>query len=83
MYIRITGARRVKHFLETILLVSGFCFFFLVIGELVRTSPWRILVTLDGPEFYKFLRGHISTTILVAFFSDIPDWVLTDGQMQE
>jgi hypothetical protein len=54
-----------------------------VIGELERTSPWIILLNLEGAEFYKFRRGHISMTILVVFVPDIPDWVLTDGQMQE
>jgi hypothetical protein len=54
-----------------------------MIGELVRTSPRRILLNLYGPEFDKFRRGHISMTILVVFVPVIPDWVLTDGQRQE
>jgi hypothetical protein len=54
-----------------------------VIGELVRTSPWRILLNLYGPEFDKFCQGHIAMMVLVGFVPVTPDWVLTDGQKQE
>jgi len=37
-----------------------------MIGELVRTSPWRLLITLDGPEFYNYGGGDNSMRILVA-----------------
>jgi hypothetical protein len=40
-----------------------------MIGELVRTSPWRLLVTLDGPEFDNFGRGDNSMSSgWLAFF---------------
>jgi hypothetical protein len=51
IFIRITQVRMVSHFLEIRL---AFCFFFWVIGELVRTSPWRFLLTPNGPEFDNF-----------------------------
>jgi hypothetical protein len=45
----------------------AFSFFFWMIGELVRTSPWKRLVTLDGPEFDIFGGGDKSMRLLVGF----------------
>ena len=37
--------------MKLLFLRFAFSFFFWMIGELVRTSPVRLLVTLDGCEF--------------------------------
>jgi hypothetical protein len=53
-------------------------------GELTRTSPWRLLVTLDGPEFDNFGGGKNSRRHLVGvFFTEEPGWMFMDGRMQE
>jgi hypothetical protein len=44
-----------------------FCFF--VIGELTRTAPWRVLVSLDGREFGNFGGGDCSKDVFVGLFS--------------
>jgi hypothetical protein len=52
-------------------------------GELVRTSPWRLLVTLDGPEFDNSGGGDNSMGFGWWLFPEKPGWVLMDGWMQE
>jgi hypothetical protein len=59
----------------------GFSFFFWMIGELVRTSPWRLLVTLVGAEFDNLMEGTIPRKFWLAFFPEKPGWMLMDGRM--
>ena len=70
----------VSHFLEIRL---TFCFFFWMIGELVRTSPWRFQVALDGPEFDNFWwRGQFHENfVCLFFFPEAPGCILMDGWM--
>jgi hypothetical protein len=60
-------------------LLLAFCFFSWMIGELVRTSPWRLLVTLDGPEFDNFFGEDNFMRILVGMpfgetWMDVEGW---------
>ena len=48
-------------------------------GELVRTSPQRLLVTLDGSEFDCFGGGDNR----LVFLPEKPGWVLIVGKMHE
>jgi hypothetical protein len=59
----------VNHFLQCIRHKFFFHSFFWMIGELVRTSPWRLLITLDGPEFDNFGGGENSMEVLVGVSS--------------
>ena len=68
--VRITGVRTVNHFLETILHTFGFLFSPRMTGEPVRTSPRRLLVTLDDSEFDYFGGGENFMWILV----DVCSW---------
>jgi hypothetical protein len=54
-----------------------------MIGELVRTSPWRLLVTLYGPEFDNFGGGNSPMKVWLAYLTEKPGWVLMCGRMQE
>jgi hypothetical protein len=40
-----------------------------MIDELVRTSPWRLLFTLDDPQFHNFGGGENSMDILIGVSS--------------
>jgi hypothetical protein len=64
-------------------LCLAFSFFFWMIGELVRISPWRPLFTLDGPEFDNFVEGDNSMKFWLVFLTEKPGWVLMGGRMQE
>jgi len=57
IFVRFTGVRIVKLSMKLLFLRLAFCFFFWMIGELMRTSPGRLLVTLDGSEFGNFFWG--------------------------
>jgi hypothetical protein len=67
-------------FLKLFFIYLAFTFFFWMTGELVRTSPWRLLLTLYGPEFANF--GGKILKIWLAFLPEKPGWVLIDGRMQ-
>jgi len=65
IFVRVNGVRIVKHFHEITLLTFGFFFFFWMIGELVRTSPGSLLVTLDDTEFDHFFGADNLMRIFV------------------
>jgi len=70
--------------MKLLFLRLAFSFFFWMIGELVRTSPERLLVTLDGPEFDPppfFFRVQFHENL--AFLSVKLGWMLMDGRMKE
>ena len=81
IFVRIAEVRIVNHFHEITLLT--FRFFFWMIGNLVRTSPGRLLFTLDGPEFDFFLERTILWEFWLAFLSVELGWVLMDERAQE
>ena len=77
-YVRFTGVRIVNLSMKLLFLLLTFCFSFWMNGELVRTSPGRLLVTLDGSEFDNFFGGNIFMRILVGIsFSET--WTGADG----
>ena len=49
-----------------------------MIDELVRTSPGRLLITLDSPEFDNYGAGDNPMRILVAFPPSGETWVGLD-----
>jgi len=68
IFIRITCVRIVNHFLKLFFVRLAFCVFFWMIGELVRTSPRRLLFTPDGNDFVNFGGGAISWKFNWPFF---------------
>ena len=68
--------------MKLLFLRLAFSFSFWMIGELVRTSPERLLVTLDGPEFDNFF-GEYNFMRILTFLSVKLGWMLMDGRMQE
>ena len=85
IFVWFTGVRIVNLSVELLFLRLAFCFFFWMIGELVRTSPGRFLVTLDGSELdILFLfESTVSWEFWSAFLSVKLGRVLMDGRMQE
>jgi len=72
IFVRITGVRIVKHFHKITLLTFG-CLFLLLDDwcDLVRTSPGRLLDTLDDPEFDIYIyvwRGQFHENFGWRFF---------------
>jgi hypothetical protein len=68
--------------LKLFFIYLAFSFFFWMIGELVRTSPWRLLLTLDGFEFDHFSGGDNSMPF-VGVFPEKPGCALVERRMQE
>jgi len=62
----------------------AFCVFLWLIGELVRTSQRRLLVTLDDPEPLTIVvERTFSWEIWLVFLPEKPGWVLMGGRMKE
>jgi hypothetical protein len=54
-----------------------------MIGELVRTSLRRLLLTSDDPEFDNGCGADIFMRNSIDFFPEKPGWMLMGGRMKE